>query len=116
IYGYAGCSKSAISQAVAEQLAQEDRLAASFFFFRGAGDRSTISQFAHTIAHQLTATIPDALSIIESAVKRNPGLLSTSTSSLSVQFRELVLNPMKIAASSVELASATILLDGLDEC
>ncbi|TEB09417.1 hypothetical protein FA13DRAFT_1107779 [Coprinellus micaceus] len=42
IYGYAGCGKSAISQAVAEQLAQDGRLAASFFFFRGSGDRSRI--------------------------------------------------------------------------
>ncbi|TEB25315.1 hypothetical protein FA13DRAFT_1777469, partial [Coprinellus micaceus] len=42
LYGYAGCGKSAISQAVAEQLAREGRLAASFFFFRSTGDRTAI--------------------------------------------------------------------------
>ncbi|TEB25571.1 hypothetical protein FA13DRAFT_1738106, partial [Coprinellus micaceus] len=102
LYGYAGCGKSAISQAVAEQLAQEGRLAASFFFFRGAGDRSRISRFVTTVAHQLAITFPEAAAAIETAVRANPGLLSSSTSSLSVQFEHL--RPL------------IFVFDGVDEC
>ncbi|TEB22653.1 hypothetical protein FA13DRAFT_1473915 [Coprinellus micaceus] len=116
LYGYAGCGKSAISQAVAEQLAQEGRLAASFFFFRGAGDRSRISRFVTTVAHQLAITFPEAAAAIETAVRANPGLLSSSTSSLSVQFEHLVLQPIAAAATSLRQRPLIFVFDGVDEC
>ncbi|TEB25610.1 hypothetical protein FA13DRAFT_1611420, partial [Coprinellus micaceus] len=93
IYGYAGCGKSAISHAVAERLAEEGRLAARSFF-RGAGDRSSITRFAHTIAHQLATAFPAAAPFIQDAIKADPGLASMSTSSSAVQFRNLVLRPI----------------------
>ncbi|KAJ3518883.1 hypothetical protein NMY22_g13459 [Coprinellus aureogranulatus] len=58
VYGYAGCGKSAIAQAIAEHFSGEERLAASFFFFRGSGDRSRVANFATTVAHQVAEAIP----------------------------------------------------------
>ncbi|TEB25324.1 hypothetical protein FA13DRAFT_1817511, partial [Coprinellus micaceus] len=116
IYGYAGCGKSAISQAVAEQLALEGRLAASFFFFRGSGDRSKTSRFVNTIAHQLARTRPDAAAVIEEVARSDRGLLSVSSSSLVFQFRHLILEPIATIRASLCHSPVIIVLDGVDEC
>ncbi|TEB36812.1 hypothetical protein FA13DRAFT_1085662 [Coprinellus micaceus] len=88
IYGYAGCGKSAIAQEVARHFAVENRLAAAFFFFRGAGDRSRITRFATTVASQVAAAIPGTAPIIEMAIRANPALLQTKHTSLADQFRK----------------------------
>jgi hypothetical protein len=116
IYGYAGCGKSAISLAVAEQLSQEGRLAASFFFFRGAADRSRITRFVNTITHQLARTKPDTAILIEDVAKADPGLLSVSTSSLVAQFQHLVLQPIAAITPSLCCSPLIVVLDGVDEC
>ncbi|TEB05159.1 hypothetical protein FA13DRAFT_1264061 [Coprinellus micaceus] len=116
IYGYAGCGKSAIAQTVAEQLEREGRLAASFFFFRGSGDRSGITRFATTIAHQLAQNIPEIASLIEEAARANPGLLSASTSSLINQFERLIYRPIMAMGNSLRSRPVIIALDGVDEC
>ncbi|KAF6752701.1 hypothetical protein DFP72DRAFT_449322 [Ephemerocybe angulata] len=89
LYGYVGCGKSAIAQEVAEHYARKKRLAASFFFFRGSGDRSRTGKFAATIAHQLAGAIPSTSRFIETNVKAHAGLLEPRTS-LSAQFQHLV--------------------------
>ncbi|TEB25632.1 hypothetical protein FA13DRAFT_1149808 [Coprinellus micaceus] len=116
IYGYAGCGKSAISQAVAEQLSREGRLAASFFFFRGSGDRSGLGRFAGSIAHQIAVNFPSTASIISDTIQANPGLLKMSTSSLSNQFEHLVFRPILAVAGSLNQIPLIIALDGVDEC
>ncbi|TEB26520.1 hypothetical protein FA13DRAFT_1588325, partial [Coprinellus micaceus] len=116
IYGYAGCGKSAISQAVAEQLALEGRLAASFFFFRGSGDRSKIFRFVNTLAHQLARARPDAAGVIEEVARSDRGLLSVSSSSLVFQFRHLILEPIATIRASLRHSPVIIVLDGVDEC
>ena len=65
VYGYAGCGKSAITQEIADYFARKGRLAASFFFFRGAGDRSRIVRFAATLASQIAEAIPATAPLIE---------------------------------------------------
>ncbi|KAF6752674.1 hypothetical protein DFP72DRAFT_1133079 [Ephemerocybe angulata] len=120
LYGYVGCGKSAIAQVVAEAFARKKRLAASFFFFRGSGHRSTTTKFAATIASQIAAAIPSTAPFIEASLKAHAGLLSPSTS-LSAQFQRLVYEP--IQAVKWELMRLNwrkgpllIVLDGLDEC
>ncbi|TEB35320.1 hypothetical protein FA13DRAFT_1728122 [Coprinellus micaceus] len=104
---------SAIAQAIADDFAQKGRLAASFFFFRQAGDRNNVSS-------QVAAAIPGAAHIIESAVRANPGL-ATPACSLAAQFQQLIYNPIK-GSKWVKMGAALrnggylIVLDGLDEC
>jgi hypothetical protein len=116
VYGYAGCGKSAISQAVAEQLSDEGCLAASFFFFKGSGDRGGITNFSNTIAYQLSVNFPSAADTIERVAKANPGLLTTSTSSFTHQFRELVCKPILSMPRTMHGTVITVVLDGVDEC
>jgi hypothetical protein len=54
--GPAGYGKSALAQTIAECYAAEGRLLGSFFFLRGAGERSHISRLIPTLAHQISLT------------------------------------------------------------
>ncbi|TEB09412.1 hypothetical protein FA13DRAFT_1107648 [Coprinellus micaceus] len=121
VYGYAGCGKSAIAQDIAEYFAGQKRLAASFFFFRGSGDRNKTSRFARTIASQVAVNVSAAAPIIGSVLDAKPGLLEAKVTSLSAQFRHLVLEPInKIKwnglAASLRHGPFLVVLDGLDEC
>ena len=62
--GPAGSGKSAISHAVAELYAAKGRLAADFFFLRGAGNRSKIAGLIPTLAYQLSISLPRTKSFI----------------------------------------------------
>lgn len=114
ILGYAGCGKSAIAHEVAKEYSRLRRLAACFVFFRGSGDRSTTARFATTVASQIAASIPGVESVIERTIRKNPGLLSLDTASLSDQFDYLVFQPiLAVASHSTPLL---VVLDGVDEC
>ncbi|KAF5331908.1 hypothetical protein D9611_008894 [Ephemerocybe angulata] len=73
LYGYVGCGKSAIAQNIAEHYARKKRLAASFFFFRGSGDRSRTVRFAATVANQVAGAIPAASQFIEANARVQMG-------------------------------------------
>ncbi|TEB24998.1 hypothetical protein FA13DRAFT_1738810 [Coprinellus micaceus] len=120
IHGYVGCGKSSLSQAVAERYAEKERLLGSFFFFRGAGDRSSLVRFAATMACQLAAAIPETVPYIEKALRTHPGLLASCT--VDVQFQRLIYDPL-IKATRLDFRKSArlhnpyiIVLDGLDEC
>ncbi|KAJ3537222.1 hypothetical protein NMY22_g5685 [Coprinellus aureogranulatus] len=120
IYGFGGCGKSAIAREVARHFDDKGQLAAAFFFFRGAGDRSGTSRFATTIASQMARAIPATTSYIKAALKKDPGL-RLSTTSLTVQFDGLVYGPIKATGwdrlvASLRKKPFLIVLDGLDEC
>ncbi|KAJ3518620.1 hypothetical protein NMY22_g13584 [Coprinellus aureogranulatus] len=120
IYGFAGSGKSAVAQEVASHFDRKGQLAAAFFFFRGAGDRSRTGRFASTIASQVVNAIPATASHIKAALKKSPGLL-LDTTSLTTQFDSLVYGPLKavkwpMAVASVLKKPFLIVLDGLDEC
>jgi hypothetical protein len=80
MYGSFGCGKSAIAQTMAEWYAGKGRLAASFFFFRGAGRRSTVDGFATTLAHQIALNVPGARKFIEEAIIQDPHVGHSSRS------------------------------------
>ncbi|KAJ3515146.1 hypothetical protein NMY22_g14525 [Coprinellus aureogranulatus] len=115
LYGYAGCGKSAIAREVALELDDDGLLAASFFFFRGAEDRSRLVRFACTVASQMASSIPETRETIEAAIGKNRGLLSASTVSPSLQFKRLVCNSIKAVAHLLS-KPVLIVLDGVDEC
>ncbi|KAJ2932316.1 hypothetical protein H1R20_g4785, partial [Candolleomyces eurysporus] len=121
LHGFAGCGKSAISLKVAQIYSGSDRLLASYFFFRGAGDRSTMRRFAVTLASQLAAALPATAPFIEAAVKAEPGLL-TSHVSLATQLDRLILSPFQSVINEGGLEETLtkgpflIVIDGLDEC
>ncbi|KAJ3530598.1 hypothetical protein NMY22_g8505 [Coprinellus aureogranulatus] len=115
IFGYTGCGKSAIAQAVAEDYGQQGLLVACFFFFRGSGDRSGVSRFATTIASQMVTAIPATKPLVEAAVADHPWLLSHATASLGHQFSYLVYNPLRTVSHTLP-GPVLIIIDGFDEC
>jgi len=109
--GMAGTGKSTISRTVACELAEKERLAASFFFSRDHGNISHAGQFFTTIASQLTRSLPALRPLISQAIQKHSNIWKQR---LSEQWKYLILDPLKNApAQSIQLA---VVIDALDEC
>jgi hypothetical protein len=122
--GPAGYGKSALAQTIAERYAAEGRLLGSFFFLRGAGERSRISRLIPTLAHQISRTVPGTKPLIESAIEDEPALLE-STLSLAHRLQRLIIEPIWLNTSQLSYSSKTVsrsvkkmivVIDALDEC
>src|SRR6202050_3622709 len=109
--GAAGAGKSAISRTVARLCEESGRLCASFFFFRGAGRRSTITHFISTIAYSMALSIPATRPYVESVLQRDHHILHRSHER---QFRNLIIEPIRSVTSP--LPPMVIVIDALDEC
>ncbi|RXW21124.1 hypothetical protein EST38_g4741 [Candolleomyces aberdarensis] len=120
MYGHVGCGKSAIAQNVAEELAENGKLGASFFFFRNAGNRSSMNGLPSTLAHQISQNIPGTRPLIESIIREDRSLLGQARS-LASQLEDLVFKPCLKALCAGDLSAHVrspyvIVIDGLDEC
>ena len=122
--GPAGFGKSALAQTIAEHYATEGRLLGSFFFLRGAGERSHISCLIPTLAHQISVSVPAAKPSLERALREEPALLKPSVS-LAHQFQKLIIDPthstiFKILSSTEAFSGFArqkiLVIDALDEC
>ncbi|EGN92590.1 hypothetical protein SERLA73DRAFT_156868, partial [Serpula lacrymans var. lacrymans S7.3] len=115
--GSAGCGKSTIAQTIAEWCVDQKRLGASFFFFRGTGNRDKISRLIPTLAFQLSTEVEGMGPLIKGALDKEPSILNES---LSYQFGKLIMEPM-IACSKhkwdiFNRKRMVIVIDALDEC
>jgi len=114
--GPAGSGKSAIFQTVAERYAAKGRLGASFFFLRGAGDRSIIARLIPTLAYQLSLSVRPTEQLIRDVILHEPRI---DQQDLEYQFKRLIIEPI-LAARSTFLARRSkpvvIVIDALDEC
>ena len=109
--GGPGVGKTALAQTIAERCAQEWRLAASFFFYRGKVDRSDGRQFFSTVAFQLTKSIPSLSSAILKVLGADPTILYQSNDN---QLQKLIICPLyHVGPLST---SMVIVVDALDEC
>jgi hypothetical protein len=91
-------------------MVERGQLAGNFFFFRGAGRRSTITHFLPTIAYQLSRSVPGTETPIQRRLQADPHIASLS---LAYQFTKLIIEPIR----SIELRNPVIFVfDGLDEC
>ena len=125
VNGPAGYGKSALAQTIAECYAAERRLLGSFFFLRGAGERSRISRLIPTLAHQISLTVPGAKPLIKSALEDEPALLGL-TVSLAHRLQRLITEPIhlnntsRVSYSSEDVSSfvkkQVVVIDALDEC
>ncbi|KAF7966258.1 hypothetical protein HWV62_39413 [Athelia sp. TMB] len=112
--GPAGFGKSAVSQTVAESCARDGTLAASFFFLRGAGGRSSIRHFITTLAFQITVSVPEVKPIVEMILQHDPTILYQS---ITYQLQNLIFVPlMVLAQTDTTSRPLLIVVDALDEC
>ncbi|KAJ7892024.1 hypothetical protein B0H13DRAFT_1625744, partial [Mycena leptocephala] len=105
LYGPAGAGKSAIAQSFCQQLEEEGRLGASFFFKRRHPSRGNGKKLFATIAYQLAVLLPE----LSQAVEKDPTIVDRS---LSLQLRRLIIEPCQRSLTH----SLVIVIDGLDEC
>ena len=122
--GPAGYGKSALAQTIAECYAAERRLLGSFFFLRGAGERSHMSRLIPSLAHQISLIVPGAKPFIKSALEDEPALLGL-TVALAHRLQRLVIDPIHLNTSRVSYSSEDVssfvkkqivVIDALDEC
>ncbi|RXW23674.1 hypothetical protein EST38_g2149 [Candolleomyces aberdarensis] len=127
LYGYAGCGKSAIAQEVCKRVHGGSRLLGSFFFYRNAGDRSSMGRLPNTLANQMATTIPETGSFIKDAIEAAPDLLGREADSgpglsLTARIQGLVYDPFRAVVERRVFAKWSlstpylIVIDGLDEC
>ena len=111
--GIAGTGKSTIARTVADKLADENQLGASFFFSRGGGDLGNAGKVITTIAFQLAKVSSDLKCYIYDAVGKHPDIAKKG---LREQWKRLVIQPIsKLQAESVR-SPLVFVVDALDEC
>ncbi|RDA94102.1 hypothetical protein CP533_6594 [Ophiocordyceps camponoti-saundersi (nom. inval.)] len=108
LQGMAGTGKSTIARSVA----RNSRLAASFFFKRGEGDRGKSRLFFTTLVAQLAEQLPVMADHLRNTLESDPGIAHKA---LSYQFDELLLKPLKHIHSGSSNVN-TVVIDALDEC
>ena len=114
--GPAGYGKSALSQTIAQRYADKGRLLGSFFFLRGAGDRSHIARLIPTLAHQISISVPATKPLIDRALQDCTML--DSPVSIVHQLQRLITNPLSSLSTPISFfaKSKILVIDGLDEC
>ncbi|KAG7094216.1 hypothetical protein E1B28_007823 [Marasmius oreades] len=122
--GTAGVGKSAIALTVAESCAENNQLAASFFFFRSDPKRNNPSFLILTLAHSLVTTRPSLRRIIHDKIAADPRILEAT---LEHQFTELIVSPLqerrwwrrlqeRLLPRMIQKQPNLVIIDGLDEC
>ncbi|KAF5344824.1 hypothetical protein D9756_011101 [Leucocoprinus leucothites] len=110
--GPAGVGKSAIAQTWVEAL--KGKLGTTFFFSR-ANHWNDPNKLIPTIAYQLATKYPSYREAVCATIVRDPFVLQKS---ISTQFQELLVEPLRELSSEDRDASdsVVVIIDGLDEC
>ncbi|CAH0050233.1 unnamed protein product [Clonostachys solani] len=111
--GMAGTGKSTIARTISQELADKNKLGASFFFKRGESDRSRAAFFFPTIATQIARQLPSLAPLVRNQVEADP---SINTKALSDQFDSLIVKPIKQLPKPSQRQTLVIVVDALDEC
>jgi hypothetical protein len=110
--GMAGTGKSTIARTVAQLLANQHELGASFFFKRGEGERGNATRFFTTVATDLISHVPGLISGVRKAIDADSAI---SEKALKDQFEKLIFWPLSQVAL-IKALKLTIVIDALDEC
>lgn len=113
LYGAAGAGKSAIARTISEVLSERGLLVAAFFFSRSDPSRNHSKYLIPTLAYSLALASPEARSIIESVIERDPHVFSRS---LDSQLAKVILEPLQQLQHAGISYPHAIVIDGLDEC
>ena len=116
LYGPAGTGKSTITRSLADSLAHDSQLAASYFFKRGEEDRNGTALFFPTIASQLIGTMPKFRAFLRKSLE-NLEKTKVENMALKEQFKRLILTPLsEMPTDKSGILTGVIIVDALDEC
>jgi hypothetical protein len=107
--GPAGSGKSAVAQTIAEICDDYHILAGSFFF---SGDGNKIARIIHTLAYQLSVSVPATKPLIQQVLHNDRSIVQLSPSH---QFRKLLIEPY-LATRDASATPYVIVFDALDKC
>ena len=110
--GIVGTGESTISRTLAQEFQDQGKLAATFLFKRGEGDRGNASKFFSTLVVQLVRHLPLLEPHIRRVLDDEPTVISKN---MKEQFEKLFLQPLvdtELQASKI----SSIVIDALDEC
>lgn len=113
LVGRAGSGKSAIARSVSENLANHQKLAASFYFNRQEIACSSKDLLVTTIAYQLATSVRGLKSPISDVITKDPTILKAN---FATQLRALLVEPLQSLPVVEYGPSMVIIIDGLDEC
>ncbi|KAF5362049.1 hypothetical protein D9756_002724 [Leucocoprinus leucothites] len=109
-----GIGKSAVSQSCAEALASKNKLVATLFFSRSNPDCNDPRRAFTSIAYQVATKCTSFREIVDKRMFEGPALVTTS---LSTQFKDLLVHPLReIDIAESGLDGRVVIIDGLDEC
>ena len=112
--GMAGTGKTSIAHSLSERLDKNQILGASFFCSRSASQAVRDARFIiPTIASTLSQVSPVLRTTMSEAIEKQPDV--GSLHNLSVQFRLLLVDPIKSALES-SCKTYVVVIDALDEC
>jgi NACHT domain len=109
----AGTGKSTIARTIAQEYHNRERLGASFFFSRGAEDRSHAGKFFTTIAAQLAHISPELKKQICREIARHNIIDSQSQRD---QWKHFILQPLSSLMADSCQSPLILVIDALDEC
>uniref|UniRef100_A0A8H7N3N1 Nephrocystin 3-like N-terminal domain-containing protein n=1 Tax=Bionectria ochroleuca TaxID=29856 RepID=A0A8H7N3N1_BIOOC len=109
----AGTGKSTIARTISQELADKNKLGASFFFKRGEGDRGRAAFFFPTIAAQIARQLPSLAPFVRNEVEADP---SINHKALNDQFDSLIVKPIQQLPRPSQRQTLAIVVDALDEC
>ncbi|KAJ3567308.1 hypothetical protein NP233_g6449 [Leucocoprinus birnbaumii] len=114
MHGPFGIGKTAVAQSCAEALKTSHKLLATLFFSRSNANRADPLRVFTSIAYQIATQCRVFASIIDTRIRED---LSLTSKSLSTQFEELLVVPLRqIGTTSNGLEGRVIIIVGLDEC
>ena len=115
LHGGAGVGKSALAQSLSEKFKKEQRLGASFFFFRSDSSRNNGNNLIPTLVSHLINTFEEIIPLVADRIRKNRAVF---TKRYQVQIQELLIEPLLALKSEGFLVThpRLIVIDGLDEC
>lgn len=113
--GMAGTGKSTVAQSIAELCAEENYLAANYFFARDKALHQTMQYFFPTLAHQLSEFDIRLIPFLAQVVQTQSRLNDVN---YSAQFRPLITQPLEDLRRIVPslFFPMAIVVDAIDEC
>lgn len=98
---------------LAHHYAGEQRLAGTFFFAKQDSERDNFVHFVPTLASQLIDSIPELKAILQETLEKDSSLIHQS---FHVQFKKLILDPLRLKKITLSGPPMVIIIDSLDDC
>jgi len=114
--GMAGIGKSSIAHTFCKILEAKNILGGSFFASRASEKTSNARLIIPVMAHALARTSPPIRIKVIQAIEDDPTLAEPTYGIMKKQFEQLIYNPIRTTARTVDKLYKVLVIDAIDEC